>query len=79
MVGFVCVDAFSSLCRLYAEHSLKGGHVIALGSGNADAAKEALQAYKGGLQVGGGINVDNAMEFIEAGASHVIVTSYVFK
>jgi phosphoribosylformimino-5-aminoimidazole carboxamide ribotide isomerase len=63
---------------LYKERGLAGGHVIMLGPGNADAALCALGAYRGGLQVGGGINPANAMEFIDAGASHIIVTSFVF-
>ncbi|XP_075083952.1 1-(5-phosphoribosyl)-5-[(5-phosphoribosylamino)methylideneamino] imidazole-4-carboxamide isomerase HISN3, chloroplastic [Nicotiana tabacum] len=42
------------------------------------AAIEALHAYPGGLQVGGGIRTENALSYIEEGASHVIVTSYVF-
>ena len=50
-----------------------------LGPGNELAAKEALRAYPGGLQVGGGINPTNAREYLDAGASHVIVTSYVFR
>ena len=49
-----------------------------LGKGNESAAKNALLAYPGGLQVGGGINAQNAMEYIKAGASHVIVTSWIF-
>ena len=49
-----------------------------LGKGNVDAAKAALSAYPGGLQVGGGITADNAKEYIDAGASHVIVTSWIF-
>ena len=49
-----------------------------LGKGNVDAAKAALAAYPGGLQVGGGITVDNALEYLNAGASHVIVTSWIF-
>src|SRR5690606_20669925 len=57
---------------------LDGGHVIALGMGNQDAAKSALQAWPGGMQYGGGVNPQNASLFLEAGASHVIVTSYVF-
>ena len=64
--------------ELYKRDSLKGGHVIMLGKGNESAAKEALAAYPGGLQVGGGITADNAQEYIEAGASHVIVTSWIF-
>ena len=49
-----------------------------LGKGNESAAKDALSAYPGGLQVGGGINAQNAKEYIDAGASHVIVTSWIF-
>lgn len=63
---------------LYRADKLSGGHVISLGKGNRDAAVSALRAYPGGLHAGGGINPDNAFEFLDAGASHVIVTSYVF-
>jgi len=63
---------------LYKENGLPGGHVIMLGPGNSDAALAALAGYQGGLQVGGGINPDNAGEYLDAGAAHVIVTSYVF-
>ena len=59
-------------------HNLPGGHVIMLGPGNEEAALEAIKAYPGGLQVGGGINPTNAKKYLDAGASHVIVTSYVF-
>uniref|UniRef100_A0A7S0C7U2 1-(5-phosphoribosyl)-5-[(5-phosphoribosylamino)methylideneamino]imidazole-4-carboxamideisomerase n=1 Tax=Proboscia inermis TaxID=420281 RepID=A0A7S0C7U2_9STRA len=58
---------------------LTGGHVIMLGGGNTDAAKSALAAYPQGLQVGGGVNDTNAKDWIDAGASHVIVTSFVFR
>lgn len=63
---------------MFAEDNLTDGHVIMLGPGNTDAAREALAAWPGGLQVGGGINQDNAAEWIAAGASHVIVTSWLF-
>ncbi len=70
---------------LYKRDGLKGGHVILLnpaGSEYYEAAKEqvlsALLAYPKGLQAGGGIHAENAEEFLAAGASHVIVTSYVF-
>ncbi len=63
---------------LYQEHNLTGGHVIALGPGNKEEAINALQAWPGGLQFGGGVNADNAKEFLDAGASHVIVTSFLF-
>ena len=62
----------------YRRDHLSGGHVIQLGPGNARAAKSALAAWPGVLQVGGGINADNAREWLDAGASHVIVTSWVF-
>ena len=64
--------------ELYREAGLPGGHVIKLGPGNDDVAREALTAYPGGLQIGGGISVENAVGWLEAGASHVIVTSWLF-
>jgi phosphoribosylformimino-5-aminoimidazole carboxamide ribotide isomerase len=65
--------------ELYKRDGLNGGHVIMLGPGNELEARAALQAYPGGLQIGGGINIDNACGWLEAGASHVIVTSWVFR
>jgi phosphoribosylformimino-5-aminoimidazole carboxamide ribotide isomerase len=65
--------------ELYRRDGLKGGHVILLGPGNETAAVAALRAYPGGLQVGGGVNLDNARGWLDAGASHVIVTSFVFR
>jgi len=64
--------------ELYKKDCIRGGHVIMLGKGNEQAAKAALGAYPGGLQVGGGITADNAKEYLDAGASHVIVTSWIF-
>ena len=68
----------SHFASMFAEDKLTDGHVIMLGPGNADAAREALATWPGGLQVGGGINHENAAEWIAAGASHVIVTSWLF-
>jgi len=65
--------------QLYRQDDLRGGHVIKLGQGNDDAAREALAAWPGGLQIGGGVTMDNAAERIDAGASHVIVTSCLFR
>jgi phosphoribosylformimino-5-aminoimidazole carboxamide ribotide isomerase len=72
--------------KLYQKYNLKGGHIILLNSKQSEffeATKEqalkALEAYPGGLMIGGGIDADNAREYMNAGASHVIVTSYVFK
>ncbi|MFT5466021.1 MAG: phosphoribosylformimino-5-aminoimidazole carboxamide ribotide isomerase [Verrucomicrobiales bacterium] len=64
--------------NLYRDDQLEGGHVIKLGGGNEDAAREALASWPGGLQIGGGINPDNAETWLNAGASHVIVTSHLF-
>lgn len=64
--------------KMYERDQLTGGHVIMLGPGNKEAASSALKAYPKGLQVGGGVNDSNALEWLEAGASHVIVTSFVF-
>jgi phosphoribosylformimino-5-aminoimidazole carboxamide ribotide isomerase len=65
--------------ELYKRDGLKGGHVIMLGSGNDSEARAALRAYPSGLQIGGGVNLDNAQSWLDAGASHVIVTSWVFR
>jgi len=65
--------------ELYRRDALRGGHVIMLGPGNETAAREALAAFPGGMQVGGGITIDNARSFLDAGASHVIVTSWIFR
>ncbi len=65
--------------ELYRRDELKGGHVILLGPGNEAQAKAALGAYPGGLQLGGGVNLENARAWLDAGASHVIVTSWVFR
>ncbi|HEX4140006.1 MAG TPA: phosphoribosylformimino-5-aminoimidazole carboxamide ribotide isomerase [Candidatus Methylacidiphilales bacterium] len=64
---------------LYRRDDLRGGHVIMLGPGNETAAREALAAFPGGMHVGGGINATNAKAWLDAGASHVIVTSWVFR
>lgn len=62
----------------YRDDELTGGHVIKLGPGNDEAALAALSAWHGGLQIGGGITAENAQDWIEAGASQVIVTSHLF-
>ena len=68
----------SYYAEIYQKDNLEGGHVIKLGTGNDLAARQALAAYPAGLQVGGGINPENAADWLRAGASHVIVTSYLF-
>lgn len=67
--------------ELYKQCGLPGGHIIMLGQdpGSRQAAYLALMRYPGGMQVGGGVTLKNAAQYLDAGASHVIVTSYVFK
>lgn len=77
--NFVSDRRPSHYASLFREDGLTGGHVIMLGPGNEEAAAEALAAYPGGLQIGGGITADNAAAWLERGASHVIVTSYLFQ
>ena len=76
--NFVSEKPSAWYAELYRRDGLKGGHVIMLGPGNDDAARAALRAYPGGLQIGGGINLDNARRWLDTGASHVIVTSWIF-
>jgi len=64
--------------EMFRADDLSGGHVIKLGPGNDAAAREALGAWPGGLQIGGGIDASNAAIWLDAGASHVIVTSALF-
>lgn len=77
--NFVSERGADYYASLYKEDGLTGGHIIMLGGGNREAALSALRAYPGGLQIGGGITADNAAEYLCEGASHVIVTSYVFR
>lgn len=76
--NFVSERPASWYAALYRRDGLSGGHVIQLGPGNEAAARAALAAYPGGMQLGGGVHADNARDWLEAGASHVIVTSWVF-
>lgn len=84
--NFVAGQDAAFFAKLYQSHGIRGGHIILLNpvsSSYYEATKEqavkALGAYPGGMQVGGGIHTGNALEFLRAGASHVIVTSYVFR
>lgn len=84
--NFVAAKGAEYYAQIYRENGIKGGHIILLNSASspyyeADRAQafRALAAYPGGFQIGGGVNADNAAAYLEAGASHVIVTSYVFQ
>ena len=68
----------SHFAALYKRDGLAGGHVIMLGPGNRDAAAAALAEFPQGFHIGGGITPENARKYLDLGASHVIVTSYVF-
>lgn len=84
--NFVATKDAAFYAELYRKEGIKGGHIILLNSTGSEYYEEtkrqamaALAAYPGGLQAGGGITPENAKDFLDAGASHVIVTSYVFK
>lgn len=84
--NFVSSQDAAFYANLYKQKRIKGGHVILLNAKDSVYYEEtraqallALSAYPGGLQVGGGITAENAEIFLNAGASHVIVTSYVFR
>lgn len=83
--NFVSEKGGGFYARLYRERGIKGGHIILLNAANSEyyeadksQAFAALAEYPNGLQLGGGITAENAEEFLDMGASHVIVTSYVF-
>jgi len=76
--NFVSEKSPAWYAEKFGGDDLRGGHVIQLGPGNDVAAREALAAWPGGLQIGGGISRENAAEWLEAGASEVIVTSWLF-
>ena len=77
--NFVSEKSAAWFTELYKRDELNGGHVIQLGSGNEIEARAALAAFPGGLHLGGGVNALNARGWLDAGASHVIVTSWVFR
>ena len=84
--NFVSKKDAAYYAELYKSKGLTGGHIILLNAKDSSyyeetkkQAMEALEAFPGGMQIGGGITAENAKEYIDAGASHVIVTSYVFQ
>ena len=77
--NFISEKSAAWFAELYRRDHLRGGHVIMLGAGNEAEARAALQTFPGGLQIGGGMNSENARGWLDAGASHVIVTSWVFR
>jgi phosphoribosylformimino-5-aminoimidazole carboxamide ribotide isomerase len=77
--NFVSEKPAAWFAGLYKRDDLAGGHVIMLGTGNETEARSALAAFPSGMHIGGGINSSNARGWLDAGASHVIVTSWVFR
>ena len=84
--NFVSTQDAAFFAEMYQKDRISGGHVILLNAKDSpfyektkEQAMLALRTYPGGLQVGGGITDENAKDFLEAGASHVIITSFVFK
>ena len=84
--NFVSEYDGAAFARMYKDAGIQGGHIILLNPAGSEyyeadchQAELALTEYPGGLQIGGGINAENAGRFLDMGASHVIVTSYVFK
>lgn len=84
--NFVAKQDAVFFAKLYRQEGIRGGHIILLNPSDSEyfektknQALRALRAYPEGLQLGGGINPENAKEFLDSGASHVIVTSYVFR
>ena len=77
--NFVSDHRSDYYAELYKNIGLQGGHLISLGQNNQQSVLDALTAYPKGLQFGGGVNLDNALNYLNAGASKVIVTSYVFE
>lgn len=84
--NFVSQQDAAFYAGLYRDSGIQGGHIILLNpagseyyEADVEQAKLALEAYPKGLQIGGGMNSDNAKEFLDMGASHIIVTSYVFR
>lgn len=84
--NFVSEKDAAWFAGMYAEKGITGGHIILLNPASSEffeqtkaQALAALKRFPGGMQIGGGITAENAAEYLDAGASHVIVTSYVFK
>lgn len=84
--NFVSKNCGAYYAELYKSCGLSGGHIILLDPAGTPAydadceqARSALSAYPGGFQIGGGVTAENASLFLDMGASHVIVTSYVFR
>lgn len=84
--NFVASQDASFFAEIYKKYQIEGAHVILLNGRDSpyyektrQQACAALAAYPGHMQAGGGITLENAQEYLDAGADKVIVTSYVFR
>lgn len=84
--NYVAEQDAAFFASMYRDNGIRGGHIILLNHEGSEyyeqtrrQALAALKAYPGGMQIGGGITAENAADYLNAGASHVIVTSYVFR
>ena len=77
--NFVSERSAARFAEMYRRDGLRGGHIILLGPGNDASARAALAAFPGGMHLGGGVNLENARGWLDVGASHIIVTSWVFR
>jgi phosphoribosylformimino-5-aminoimidazole carboxamide ribotide isomerase len=73
--NFVAAESAGFFAQRYRDDGLVGGHVVQLGQGNEQAAKEALAAWPGGLHLGGGVTPTNARQWLVDGAEKVIERS----
>ena len=78
IINFTSKRTAKWYAKKYAQDNLSGGHIIKIGLGNDLAAQEALSAWPNELQIGGGITAENASQWLNYGASKIIVTSYLF-
>ncbi|MEG0229714.1 MAG: phosphoribosylformimino-5-aminoimidazole carboxamide ribotide isomerase [Oscillospiraceae bacterium] len=77
--NFVSDKSSDYYANMFKNDNLFGGHICMLGAKNEDSAIKALNEFKNGFQIGGGINETNAHKYLDNGASHVIVSSYLFE
>lgn len=77
VLNFEPEQAASVYAQMYKDDALPGGHVIALGPGNQEAALTAMHTFPSGMHMGSSITPEHALQYLETGASHVMVTSYV--
>ena len=83
--NFVSDHSAGYYAALFQRKNITGGHIVLLNAPDSPQyeatrkqALEALSVWPGGMQLGGGVNAENAEFWLNAGASHVVVTTYAF-